>query len=422
MAAINSTNSLQIFKEIYGSFGIVDLVKQDAKLSRRKKMEETEMLGKQFVFPVTLTQEHAYTYASAGTLPTTTLLTSNVGQTSQAIVDGNNLVGRSQIDYEAVAKAATDNNVKAFAQATGAVVKRLSEAGIKRLETQILHGQKGIGRISGTVNINATSTTVTIDANSWSSAIYAGEGGALMDVWNSGLTAQIGTGSFTISAINMANRSFVLTGLAADITALDAAGAAGPNMFWATASPTTEFAGLDKILNNTGSLFGIDAAVYEMWAGNSYGTSTGTLSVRKLLAALALPESFGLSKDVLAVIPPKAFSVLNSDEAALRVYDSSYKPAEGENATAKLLFHAPTGTMEILSHPMQKDGYFHMFPVAEWHRIGATDLSFVKRQGSQDALILELSNTAAAEMRTFSNQAIVLEAPRHGVTGSGITY
>ena len=421
MAAINTTSTLQIFKEVYGSFDIVDLCKQEAKLAKRKKLEEAEMLGKQFVFPVRLTQEHGYTYASAGTLGSTTLIASNVAQVSQAIVDGNNLVGRSQIDYEAVAKATSGNDKKAFAQATGSVVKGLAEAGIKRLESQFLHGQKGIGVVSAIVNINATSSTITISDDTWSAATWSGESGGTFDVWNAGLTAQIGTGSFTLSAINMTTKSFVLTGAAGDITALGVAGA-GVNMFWASASPTTEFAGIDKILNNTGSLFGISAATYENWAGNSAGTALGTLSVRKLLAALALPCSFGLSKDVLAVIAPKGFEVLNSDESALRVYDASYKSSEGENGTSKLLFHAQSGSMEVMAHPLQKDGYFHMFPVSEWHRIGATDLSFVKRQGSQDALILELSNTAAAEMRTYSNQAIVLEAPRHGVTGSGITY
>ena len=126
--------------------------------------------------------------------------------------------------------------------------------------------------------------------------------------------------------------------------------------------------------------------------------------------------------ELIAVISPRAFEVINSDVAALRQYDVSYSPAKAENGSSALKFNGQTGPIEIMPHAFQKDGLAHMFCPNEALRVGASDISFITRQGSEDKLILESSTVAASEMRAYSNQALFLAQPRHSVRMAGITY
>jgi hypothetical protein len=142
-----------------------------------------------------------------------------------------------------------------------------------------------------------------------------------------------------------------------------------------------------------------------------------------LLESLSVAASFGLmNQKAIAIVSPKCFEVLNSDQAALRKFDVSYRPAKAEAGNEGLVYHSQTGTLEILPHPFQKDGKAHVFVPDECHRIGAADFGFVVRGGNPPQLVLESADTPASEMRTQSHQAIYCEAPRHTIAIDGITY
>ena len=146
MAATNTTTTLAgLFKEVYGT-SVIDLTKGTARLSSRIKFSEAEAIGNKYHQPVNVKLEHAFAYAAAGSTPT--LLTANTGQTQDAQVDGAQIVGRSNVDYEAIAKSMNGDKA-AFIQATKHVVKNLSNSGMKRLEIQLLHGRHGLHRAHG---------------------------------------------------------------------------------------------------------------------------------------------------------------------------------------------------------------------------------------------------------------------------------
>lgn len=135
-----------------------------------------------------------------------------------------------------------------------------------------------------------------------------------------------------------------------------------------------------------------------------------------------MTASFGNSKDVIAVVSPKVFEILNSDQAAQRLYDSSYDPSQAQNGMKGIKFYGQTGVIEIVPDLFQKDGLIHIFPPEEAHRPGATDCTFLKRFGdASESLILENADSPSSEMRAQSNQALLLEAPRHAVVMAGVT-
>lgn len=433
-----------LFKEVYGS-NIIEAWSFMAKLAKKVKFVSQELQpGNYYNQPVDVQFEQGISSAAAGATAGASggpiFFSPTAGQMQNAQLAGAQLIGRSQVSYEAIARSS--NSAGAFKQATQHIVRRLSQAVLKRLEIQMLHGQQNIGVVSSiateTGGAGAYFTVCTLTDESWSTGLWAGMVGAYIDVFQAGGTARTAnnintgvtsgtTGWCRVSAVDTANKTVTLnygttTGAAATDVLMFASVGAGATL---TTTRANEMAGLDVItaLNaSSGTFQNIATGTYDLWRGNQYSSATGVLSFAKLLEAAGLAASYGLMDELTAVLSPKAFEVLNGDIAALRQYDVSYSPAKAENGSSKLVFNGQTGTIEVLAHPFQKDGLVHMFCANEALRVGATDVSFITRQGSEDKLILESSTAAASEMRAYSNQSLFISQPRHTVRMAGVTY
>ncbi len=199
----------------------------------------------------------------------------------------------------------------------------------KKLEVEILYGQVGIGVCS--VVTGAGPYVITIGQAEWADGIWSGSENMPIEWAATGLAGPVlGTG--TISAVDLDTRQLTVvlaTGIAPVATdVLFPKGAFG-----------NEFAGIHKILTNTGSLFGISATTYNLWKGNSYNAS-GALSFNKLQDAIALGVRKGLESDVKVFVNPLVWADLLNDQAALRQYDSSYSSAKAENGAKSIMFHS----------------------------------------------------------------------------------
>lgn len=410
MATINTTTQLAgLFKEVYGD-KIWELAKQEAPLCNMVGFEQKAAIGNKYHVPVSVALEHGFAMSAAGTTPTLAAVVTGLMQDAQ--VDGVQLVGATSIDYEAMYKAAGNNDKKAFISATKMAVKQLTASAAKRLEIQFIHGGRGLGLLNADPS---TGTTFVISEASWSPGIWSGMvGAAISFVDPADFTTVRAGGTRTVSSVAMSTRTVTVS------AAIDAAVASGDSVIFSGALPTTEWTGLDRWARNAGTIFNISAATYELWGGNTYSTSTGPISMAKILSAVGDTASYGASKANVCVVSPKAFEVLNSDQAALRNY-GEFK-ANAENGFNGIKYHSQVGTTTILPHPLQKDGMAHIFCPEETSRIGATDLTFIKRQGSDDVLVLEDATYAAASMRIYSHQNLFIARPRAVSVLDGITY
>jgi hypothetical protein len=417
MAAANDVSSfVGNFKQVYGE-KIADLVPETTYLTRLLDFKYAEALGDKFNQPVDLSAEHGITYEAAG-VGAVDLLPPTAGQMQNAQVNGTQIYARAQVDYESMMKA-NKEGTKAFAKATTHVVKRLSKSAAKRLEIEILHGGLGWGVLSA-VSGSSTTRTWTFTEGSWSAAMWAGMKNATLDVYAADLSGtKINSNlKVTITAVNIGSRQLSVSGNATDLTAITA----NMNVFPERASPTTTFAGINKISRNTGSLFGIDASQWELWKGNVIPVGT-RLAMNHILQGGRRAAEMGLIGELKALVSPRAFEVLNEDFSALRRSDSSYSSKSGENGVEEIKYHGQTGTITIKPHLFQKDGQVNMIAPSEWRRIGAQDLGFVTRTSTgEDKLLLELPNSTASEMRCSFHGAIFCEAPAHSVVLDNITY
>lgn len=382
-------------------------------------------LGNKYHQPVIVRQEHGITYAApeSGAFALNSAVSM---QTQDAVVPGYQIVLRATLDYEAAAKA-TSSGPRAFRDATELQVENMLESHSKRLELAILHGQAGVGVGDTSSNVDATTTDVTLTTASWSSGIWSGMEGAVIQFWTAA-NALVGTSSpdadFSISTVDIDTKTLTVTGTATGIAALDVALGAGDCDIYFKGARTGaaafgEMAGLSKIITNTGSLFGIDASVYNLWRGNTYGAA-GALTFAKLQSAVARAVGRGLSEDVDVLVNPVTWGNLLTDQAALRMYDSSYSAATVENGAKTIKFHGQNGVMNIHSHIYVKEGEAFVVPSKRVKRIGATDISFNVPGSTEGEIFRQLENNAGFEYRNYSNQAIILETPARAVKVTGI--
>lgn len=429
MATVNDQTQLTgLFKQVY-SKSVIDAFSFAAPLAKMIKYSEQEATGDFYNMPVDLVLEHSITSAATNTTPT--YLAINAGVMQNAQMRGAQLFGRSAVSYEAISRSA-QGGAKAFESATKRVVKRLGLSHLKRLEIQLLCGRSGIA-VGSAISGSSTTRALVVSEETWSAARFAGMVGctlAMLQADNATAVAPStgAVGSFTLTSVTPSTRTLNITANSTDATAMDTYWPIGGILYFESNGTisefgvTTEMAGLSAWANMSGTFAGIVTSTYDLWNANVYSTSTGVISFGKLVEAAEMVGAYGAVDRLVAVCSLKAFSVLNTDIASLRQYDSSYKPSKAEAGVRGIVFNTSVGELEILPHPLQCDGKIQIFAPNEAFRVGSTDITFIHRGGGSEKLIVESPTTPASEMRTQSNQALMFEQPRHIVELSGITF
>lgn len=411
MASANTPDTLiGDFKNLYQDSGLVDALPSWCIVQERFKFQDAEATGQFYVFGVTLQRENGFTYApsSGSGSGVVTLNASVAGFVGQAQVEGYAIYLRSRLSYDAAAKASRAGK-KAFAQAYGAVLKNMKESHQFRLELSLLYGRDGLG----VVLTNTTGALVISDAT-WATGIWgSGLKGAILEAWTSvGSTATQHDGDLTISAVTISTKTVTVTGTSSSVVPTD-------NLYFKGARTSTawnECAGLYRMLTNTGTLFNIDAATQQLWQANSYPVS-GNLSLTAVMQAASIGMSFGLEK-ALQLCAPEKFAQLASDEAALRRYIQDTPNAK--RGVKGITFMMGAVDVEIMPHPLIKQGHSMMLAEDTINRVGATDITF-GMPGSGAQMEVHVTDSTAIEFRSMSDQAIFSEKPAQNVLLTGIT-
>ena len=86
-----------------------------------------------------------------------------------------------------------------------------------------------------------------------------------------------------------------------------------------------------------------------------------------------------------------------------------------------LCFYSTNGKIEIVSHPLVKDGDAFLLPLDSIQRIGSSDVTYGV-PGMDEQFFTLVANKNAVEIQCTTDQAIFLDHPAWGVYLSGITY
>lgn len=413
MAAVNDLTTLQgLFKDVYGD--LKEVIPDGVKfLNMIPFIQKEKQPGNQFVIDVVLGLEHGVTYAD-GSGAVVTLNATIAGATKPAQVKGAEIYIRSALSYLAVQRS-LGGGAKAFKDASKLVVGNMMRSLTKRLEAALIHGGKNIGIVASTAG-----PVVTLTAAHWAPGIWAGAEGMTLEIFaplagetDAPDTAVQRTGVATVTAVSFTAKTITLNALPTGTVAGDVIcfqGAAGKEM-----------AGLHKILTNTGTLFGINATSYQLWKGASYAPgSPSVMSFAIVENAIARAVEKGLDSEVVLMVNPNHFDDLLTEQAAKRMYDSSYSSDKMENGAKSLRFHGQNGPIEIVPSTYVKEGFAYGVCKEDFVRVGSTDITF-RDPLMGDQYIKHLENSTAYEMRAWTDQALFCSRPGASFIISNLT-
>ena len=438
MSVVGGENAMDTlngwFKELYADQE-VRLVPDAAWVTKNIKFNKSEAgLGNLYHQPVVLTQEQGFTYAgpSAGAFALNAPIAAVL---KDAQVQGAQILLRSQIDYESLARA--QNTKGSFGEASRLLVENMLDAISKRLELMFIYG-----RSPGGIGILASGTTgptngFTLTAATWSAGLWAGMEGATLHL----VTAPSGTypvlttaatpkrtpnGGTKVVSVNFATLTVTVTAstltapVATDIVILYGtwfAGAAGVDLTASTLITFIEAIGLDGIIRSSGStLFNIDQTVYGLFTGNN-PSAFAALTVTNVLANLLPAIGKGLMEDVVLLCSNTAFqSLVNPTvDPVAQASNTNVKvgPMITQAKSDQLQFGASgvtivgaQGKITIQPHLFVKDKDMFCFSPKNIMRVGATDVTFNTPGSKGGEFFLHMPSNAGYELRCYANQGL----------------
>ena len=392
------------FKEIYAD-KIENLIPEGVKVLNKIDFSSRDrQLGNLYHQPVILGHEHGVTFAGP-TDDAFNLEAPVSGLIRDAQVRGSQMVLRSVLGYAAASRAAGGGQ-KAFEDSTKFLVANMLRSLAKKLEILMIYGQQGFGVVD-----SVAANVITIQTAEWAPGIWAGSVNMPIEIRSADGTTSRGVA--TIQSVDMDARTITVDNVPAAVVATD--------VIWHKGMFGNDFAGIHRILTNTGEIFGINAGTFDLFKGNELTISpSGPLSFAVLQDAIARAVEKGLDSDVMVLVNPRSWADLLTEQAALRQYDSSYRSSVSENGSQEIMFYAQNGKVEIVPSIYVKEGFAYVLCMDEWLRIGSTDITF-RRPGQGEEFFRELENSAGYELRAYTDQALFCYAPGKNTLIQGIS-
>lgn len=418
-----------LFRQKY-SKEVKNLIPDFAIIQKRVPFSQAELLGDFYHLPVVVADEHGFTYGGS-TAQNYTLNASIAMQLQDAQVTGYELTLTSEASYGAVSRSAKKGDT-AVEKLVDLLMERMKSSTAKRVEIGLLYGQSltGIGQISSGTG-SGTSRTYTLTTATFAAGIWAGLENCQLDCLETGSfsSGPINTNAaIVVTSVNVGSNQVSVSGNSTDLTAVDAAISTGAIFYFygaagqlGSANVSKEMVGIDFIMTNSGTLFNISASTYNLWQANTYSCSSAELSMGKVLSGLALPVARGLLQDTQLMCSPNTWANLNSDLGGQRFFDESYEPKKGEKGVRSIQYYGQNGLIEIISHPMCKQGEAFAVPFDIIQRVGSTDIAFRGEgpAGNED-YFFQNTSTNGWTIRCYTDQAIMIEAPAYCVKFTNI--
>jgi hypothetical protein len=401
MAVANNdfTTMNAIFKEAYAD-RVKDLIPDGVKLLNMIDFTAAEKQpGNLYHQPVTLGLEHGFTYGGTG--GSAFALRNGIASSHEdAQIRGHEMVLRSYLSVGAVSRSRGKNS---FIQASKLIVENMLKSFARRLEVQLMYGQAagGIGVIES-ISVN----DLKIEDHEWAPGIWSGSEKMPIEVRSSAGSLR---GEAEITAVSLSTKEVTLDTVPVGTVATDV-------LFYAGAFGK-EFAGVHKIITNTGTLFNIDASSFSLWNGNlvdvgaDFSGNEAVLSFAKIEESIAVAMEKGLAdEDVYVLCNPRSWNNLLTEQTAKRQYDTSYSESKLEDGAKALTFYGQNGTIEIHSSIYCKEGFAYVIPMKCYTRIGSSDVT-LEQPGFEGKFLKLLENANAYEMRAYTDQALFCSQP-----------
>lgn len=348
MSTFDFTAGQGLFKRLYAD-KVVDLTPEHVYIMKEAKPTPPGP-GESYQQAVVLANEQGDTFDEPDTSGAFALYQPEAGVVKQATVKGYQYLLRSTLSYEAISRS--QKNEQAFVNATKHVVKNMIRTAYNMQEACSLWGQFHKGIVE-----SVSSPAIVITDATFASGLWFGMVGRTFSIYSTAFGALRGTAK----VVSVALRTRTIT-----FDALPAGTIAGDYIDF-RGGPTKQMLGLYGIAatQNT-TLFGIDNTNYELWKSDAvYGCGSAPLTFGKLLEAVTEASELGLGDqigEIDVIVAPRTWSSLNTDAAALKRNDASYKGSKFENGHEVLELFSNAGIIRIISHRQMMNGIAMIMP------------------------------------------------------------
>lgn len=413
--AIARSNYNGWYKVRYGKKN--DAIPSFAILQERMPFQKRAKIGKSYNEPVFLKRSHGVTIRGGTSAGTVYAQNDPISpQSEEATVTGVEITMREQVAIGAVAAAADGNNTSYGSIVDDAIVG-LTEAHRFYIEIGMLYGQTSVGTLSS-VSGSGTSRAWVLTQKTWAAGLWSQAEGMSLDCFSApGGTQRNTNAQILVSSVDPDTRTVNVTGNSTDLTACIAADVLVVRQ---SDGSTGYFAGLDKVITNTGTLHGISAATYSLWKGNTISAADSPCTLGLLHRATTRGVVRGLSGAFTWYVSTYSWQDLVDNENALRRYASDTRREYVQGAEGIAFVGSNGAKMEILAHPMIKCGEAYGISEDEWIRGGESDLVDTIPGTPDDQFFHHVPGYSALEFLNFSSQFLLCRKPARQVKVTNI--
>jgi len=412
MAGENTvTTANALYKKVYGK-KLVDVRPKSSVIQDLVPFSQSQRVGDSYNEGIMLQPPNGFTYnGSAGGVAALNSPANMVSK--QASVTPSEINLREQMAYAAMSRA-VDQGEAAFKSLTSEVLVGMKAAHHNRVEASALHGQRGYGTVES-VTANGSDADVVFTAATFAPGLFWAFGvGSKWDSYT-GATKNNASGVLTVLSINAASRLITVsyTGtMGSEI-------AAGDVFYPQGAYSTADMMGLMSQASNTGSMFGIDAALHSNWKGNSFAIG-GPLSYGLVEDCLSQLRDRGADSTLAVLLSNRIYSQLVVELSQLRII--SGESTVGKQGFKSISYESPdVGTVQLIKHPFMKQSEGLILPVDNVIRSGSSDVSLGIPGSGDGEVFMYVAGYNAVEVQTFSDQFVLLQKPSCAGIMTGIT-
>lgn len=376
-------------------------------LQRLMPFKQRAKIGKSYNEPVFTRRAHGITFAKSTAGTVYALAAARSIASEEATIAGAEIIMREQIAYGAI--AASNPEGTAFGSAFDEAVLGIEEAHRFYIESMLLYGRTSIGTVESATAASGTTTTIVVTKLTWAPGLWAQAENALVDIYTAPGGTKINTeGAVTVTALSdVDSRTLLFTASTNDSAAIVAGTALSYVIVWRAADAEVLY-GIDSIVTNTGTLFGISAATNSVWRSNTHSAGNVALTMSTVLAAQTKAVVRGGMGKMTFLMNPYVWQDLADDQSALRRYGDA--KTEMKNGAERIVFNGTGGEIVFEQHPMVKCGEAFGLQGEHWLRGGESDLTD-KLAESGDDFFHQIPDYSGCEMRNFSSMFALCRKP-----------
>jgi hypothetical protein len=405
--------------------------------------EAKKKIGRNITVPIVASAENGVSKGASGTK--ITFRDSSTGAVPEATITPNEIFVTSGLLSSTLSQSAAEG-AQAVKSASKVSVKSNIKSHWRFLEQDVWYGQDAnklgriaytattfrgasisasgggtVGGITFTAGVNTSSKHVLIEPADQSIGIWLGsEGMEVEQCLANGTVANLAAGGSAnaygkVVSVDLDNGVIEL-----DFVPVVASGIGSHHLRLRADSTANEMVGFKKIMQNTGTLFGLAVADYSLMRGTTRAAGSKKLSWKFLKRALVLACGKGAEGTIDVTVSFEGWDNLLEDLEALRSLDQSYNPSKLEAGAKEISFTYLNGMVKVRpSRFIRRSDAFGILQ-GLGHRYGAADVGLKVPGVDKDVLTVPMIDDNEFKYRSYSSSAIFCDAPAQCFYISGI--